>query len=90
VTKRGSHGKLSGMSAESRLLPPELTARVEALAARSTLSAADILAQALREGRSLDWQERFVDQVERGLAAADRGDFASEADVERVLGKHRR
>lgn len=75
--------------ASDRILSLDLQTRVEALAARSSLSVEDILTDALRNGRSLDWQEQFVAQVERGVAAADRGEFATPADVRRVLDKHR-
>ncbi|WP_244487556.1 MULTISPECIES: transcriptional regulator [unclassified Aureimonas] len=66
-----------------------LKARVDAIAARSSLSAAEIVADALEHGHSLEWQERFLDKVAEGIAAADRGDFASPSEVERVLHKYR-
>lgn len=70
-------------------MAPELRARVEALAARSGLSASDVITDALENGHSLEWQERFLDKVAAGAAAADRGDFASAAEFERVLNKYR-
>ena len=70
-------------------MTPEMQRRVEAVAELTGLSQSEIVAEALEHGRSLDWQERFVEHVARGLAAADRGEFASVADVERVRGKYR-
>jgi predicted transcriptional regulator len=66
-----------------------LKARLEAIAARSTLSAEEIVVDALANGRSLSWYERFLDDVEKGIAAADRGEFATDEDVARVLNKYR-
>lgn len=76
------------MSTELKIAP-ELQARVDAIAARSSLSAAEIVADALENGHSLEWQERFLDKVIAGIEAADRGEFAGRADVERVLNKYR-
>ena len=67
----------------------ELKARVDAIAARSSLSAAEIIADALQHGHSLAWQERFLDKVAAGTAAADRGEFASADEVARVVNKYR-
>ena len=74
---------------ESQTISPELLARVDALAARTTMTREEIIREALENGRSLAWQEEFVRRVEEGKAAADRGDFASPEDVERVLNKYR-
>lgn len=70
-------------------ITPELQARIDAIAARSSLSAAEVIADALENGHSLEWQERFLDKVAEGIAAADRGEFASPADIERVRNKYR-
>lgn len=53
------------------------------------MSPAEIIRQALEEGRSLDWQERWIAGIEEGLAQADRGEFASPEEIERVLNKYR-
>ncbi|HWJ86571.1 MAG TPA: ribbon-helix-helix protein, CopG family [Pelagibacterium sp.] len=66
-----------------------LKARVDAIARRSRLSASEVIADALENGYSLEWQEQYLDRVEAGLAAADAGDFASEDDLARVRNKHR-
>lgn len=70
-------------------LSPELRARVEAIAARSSLTPAEVVADALENGHSLDWQERFMDKIAAGLADADRGDFATQADLDAVRKKYR-
>ncbi|MDQ6436686.1 transcriptional regulator [Mesorhizobium sp. LHD-90] len=70
-------------------IAPELRARVDAIAARSNLTAAEVIADALEHGHSLDWQEQFLDKVAEGIAAADRGEFAKRADIERVRNKYR-
>lgn len=68
---------------------PEMQRRVAAIAARTGLSESQIIAEALEHGRSLDWQERFAEKVSRGVEAADRGEFASPVDIERVRSKYR-
>ena len=70
-------------------IPTDLKDRVEALSAKTTMSPAEIVRQALEEGRSLDWQERWIAGIEEGLAQADRGEFASPEEIERVLNKYR-
>lgn len=70
-------------------IEPELRKRVDAIAARSNLTAAEVVADALQNGHSLDWQEQFLDKVAQGIAAADRGEFASAADIEQVRNKYR-
>jgi predicted transcriptional regulator len=66
-----------------------LKARVDAIAARCRLTPSEVIADALENGHSLDWQEHFLGRVSEGIAAADRGDFASEDEVARVVGKYR-
>lgn len=63
--------------------------RVAAIAKRTGLSESQIIAEALEHGHSLEWQERFADKVAAGLKAADSGEFASQADIERVRSKYR-
>ena len=67
----------------------ELKALVVAIAARSSLSASEVIADALKNGHSLEWQERFLEKVDEGLRAADRGEFASAAEVAAVANKYR-
>jgi predicted transcriptional regulator len=66
---------------------PELLRRAEALAARIQMSREEIINDALRG--YLDWQEEFLSRIQQGMEAADRGDFATEEEVERVLNKYR-
>ena len=71
-------------------MTPEMQRRVAEIAGRTGLSESQIIAEALEHGRSLDWQERFAEKVARGIEAADRGEFASPDDIERVRSKYRR
>ncbi|MDP6691217.1 MAG: ribbon-helix-helix protein, CopG family [Alphaproteobacteria bacterium] len=66
---------------------PNLMRRVDALANRTRKSKADIFNDALRNG--LDWEEDFVDRIQQGVEAADRGEFAAAEDVDRVFNKYR-
>ena len=70
-------------------IAPELQQRIDAIAQRSHRSPADVVADALENGRSVAWQEHYLDKVEAGLAAADRGEFASAGEVDRVLNRFR-
>jgi predicted transcriptional regulator len=70
-------------------ISPELRARLDAVAARSGLSLSEVVADALENGHSLEWQEQFLDKVARGIDAADRGEFASPNEIERVRNKYR-
>lgn len=70
-------------------IPDDLRARVDAIAARSNLSVSQVVADALENGHSLEWQELFLEKVARGLADADRGDFATDAEVDAVVNKYR-
>jgi predicted transcriptional regulator len=68
-------------------LPPEQEAQLAALAARDGRDVNELAQEAIT--RLLDDDARFAEAVERGIAAADRGEFvASEdvwANVERIL-----
>lgn len=70
-------------------IPDDLKARIDSIAARSSLSVSEVIADALENGRSLEWQERFLDKVAEGIACAERGYFASADDVARVVNKYR-
>lgn len=75
--------------AEAAKISPDLQARLDATAERLGVSSAELVADALERGRSLDWQDRFFEKVTEGPTAADRGDFASDEEILRVLHKHR-
>lgn len=70
-------------------LSDELKARVDAIAARSSLSPSEVIADALEHGHSLEWQERFLDKVAAGEAEADRGVFATDEELAQVVNKYR-
>lgn len=66
----------------------DLDRRIDALAARSSLTRGQIIEDALTHGQSLAWQEKWIEGVEAGLADADRGDFASEEETAAVLNRY--
>lgn len=47
------------------------------------------IADALENGHPLDWQERFPEKGAKGVAAADKGEFATAAAIDRIRNKHR-
>ena len=69
-------------------LPADLSQRIDALAARSSLTRGQIIEDALAHGRSLAWHEKWVAGVQEGLAEADRGEFASEEELSSILAKY--
>ena len=75
--------------AETLKIAPTLQARVDAVAALSRRTPAEVVADALEHGHSLEWQERFVKQVRAGLDDAVAGRFAEPADFERLRRKYR-
>lgn len=70
-------------------IPPELRARIDALTARTSLNEQEILREALENGRSLAWQEEWMRRVDAGIEAADRGEFATQDEIDRVVNKYR-
>ena len=66
-----------------------LKARVDDIAARCRLSPSEVIADALEYGHSLEWQEHFLSRVSEGIAAAERGDFASADEVAGIVNKQR-
>jgi predicted transcriptional regulator len=69
-------------------LPEDISRRIDSLVERSNLSRDQIVEDALAQGRSLAWQEQWVAGVLEGLAQADRGDFADDADIKAVLNRY--
>ncbi len=69
-------------------LPKDLDRRIDALAARSTLTPSQIIEDALEHGRSPAWQDKWVEGVEAGLAEAERGDFAGAEEIAAILNKY--
>ncbi len=70
-------------------ITPDMQRRVAAIARRTGLTESQIVADALEHGHSLEWQERFAEKIARGIEAADHGEFATRADIDRVRHKHR-
>ena len=66
----------------------DISRRIDALAARSSLTRGQIIEDALAHGRSLAWHEKWVAGVQEGLAEAERGAFATEAETAAVLTKY--
>ena len=69
-------------------LSEDLSRRIDALAARSSLTRSQIIEDALARGRSLAWHEKWVAGVQDGLDEANRGEFASEEEIASVLAKY--
>ena len=67
---------------------PDLARRIDALAARTSTTHAQIIEDALN-GRPLAWQEEFIQRIERGIDQADRGEFVSEADMNALFDSYR-
>ncbi len=70
-------------------ISPELKERVQRIAAKARRPEADVIADALERGHSLDWQEAFIDKVNAGLADAEPGAFASAGEMMRLLNTYR-
>jgi predicted transcriptional regulator len=64
-------------------LPPELESKLARIAAERGCDA-DALAREAIE-RFLDYDAWFVQEVNKGLAAADRGDFIEHDDVRKLI-----
>jgi predicted transcriptional regulator len=65
----------------------DLNRRMDALAARTSLTRSQMIEAALSQGRSLACQEKWIAGVHAGIEAADRGEFASEEAIARVFNK---
>lgn len=66
----------------------DLSRRIDLLAERTRMTRSQIIEDALSNGRSLAWQEKWIAGVKAGLEDADKGDFATEQDVLAVLNKY--
>lgn len=67
-------------------LSPEQKARIEALAARTGRNSADLVQEAVE--RLLDHDVWFIEQVERGLEQAARGELIDHDQVLDRIEKH--
>lgn len=66
-------------------LDPKLKKQLDRLSRAMSRSRSFVAAEAIREFVALnDWQ---IEEVRKGVAEADRGDFASDKDVERTVRK---
>lgn len=65
----------------------DLSRRIDALVARSSVTRQQIIEDALAHGRSLAWHEKWIAGVQDGIEDADRGRFASEEEIAAVLNK---
>jgi RHH-type rel operon transcriptional repressor/antitoxin RelB len=76
---------MSGHSILTLRLDSQLKKRLDRLSAAMSRSRSFIAAEAIREYVAInDWQ---IAEIKKGIAEADRGDFASDADVERTVRK---
>ena len=65
---------------------PELNERLDKYATLVGQSKADIAANALND--YLDWRIPQIENLKLAIAAADRGEFASDAEVDAVFRKY--
>lgn len=73
---------------DQNAISDDLSRRIDALTARSSLTREQIIEDALAHGRSLAWQEKWIAGVQEGIEDADRGHFASEEEIAAVLNKY--
>lgn len=66
----------------------DLSQRIDALVARTSLTRGQIIEDALSHGRSLAWQEKWVRGVQEGIDDAENGRFATEERMAAVLNKY--
>ena len=69
-------------------LDSKLTKQLDNLANATQRSRSFLISEAVREYVALnEWQ---IEEIKKGLAEADAGDFASDADVQRTIKKWKR
>jgi predicted transcriptional regulator len=69
-------------------LEPELRQRLDRLARAQRRSRSFVATEAIREYVQVnEWQ---IEETQKALAEADRGEFATAQEVQRVLAKYRR
>lgn len=69
-------------------LDPTLTRKLDKLAEATQRSRSFLISEAVREYLALnDWQ---IEETRKALAEAERGEFASDADVQRTIKKWKR
>lgn len=70
----------------SMRLPGNLKARIEIYAQMTGRSKSHVAMEALAE--YLDWRTPQITDLKEAIAAADRGEFASDGEVEAVMQRH--
>ncbi|HEY1677545.1 MAG TPA: CopG family transcriptional regulator [Candidatus Sulfotelmatobacter sp.] len=79
---------MAGTALVTLRLDPKLKNRQDRLAESTSRSRSFVATEAIREYIELnEWQ---VQETEKALAEADRGDFATDKEVERVIKKWKR
>ena len=79
---------MSRSSLVSLRLDAKLNKQLERLSRTMSRSRSFVAAEAIREYVALnEWQ---IEEIKKGLAEADRGEFATEKDVKQVLNKWKR
>jgi predicted transcriptional regulator len=64
-------------------LPPDQQARLSSMAAAQGRAAEALVQEAVE--RFLNYDEWFLREVDKGLAAADRGEFVEHEDVRKMI-----
>ena len=67
-------------------LADETLQALDRLAQRTERSCGDLVSQAVQD--YLDLQAWQIDKIEAGIAAAERGDFATEEEIARIAEKY--
>jgi RHH-type transcriptional regulator, rel operon repressor / antitoxin RelB len=76
---------MPGSSVLTLRLDPQLKKKLDRLSSAMNRSRSFIAAEAVREYVALnDWQ---IAEIKKGIAEADRGEFASDAEVEQTVRK---
>ena len=64
-------------------LSPDLQAKLSRLAAEQGRASEALVVEAVE--RMVNYEEWFLGEVDKGLAAADRGEFVDHADVRKII-----
>jgi predicted transcriptional regulator len=64
---------------------PELAAKLSRIAIQQGRNTESLVHEAVE--RLVDYDQWFIGEVEKGLAAADRGEFVEHEDVGRLIGR---
>jgi predicted transcriptional regulator len=64
-------------------LKPDLQAKLSRLAAEQGRDSESLAVEAIE--RMVNYDEWFLQEVENGLAAADRGEFVEHADIRKLI-----